>query len=107
MTPYRAAAEAVLRVVDDAVAVLVEGYQAERRQQIRGEESLRREFIDDLLRGDADVARMVERAEPFGLDLGRPHLVVLAAPVRRIADAEGSVAGLWSRPSSLSSAIMT
>lgn len=38
-----AAAEAVLRVVDDAVAVLVEGYQAERRQLIRGEESLRRE----------------------------------------------------------------
>ena len=29
---------------------------------IRHEESLRREFIDDLLRGDADVAGMVERA---------------------------------------------
>jgi sugar diacid utilization regulator len=74
----RAAAEAVLRVVDDAVAVLVEGHQAARRQMIRQEESLRREFIDDLLRGDADVSRMVSRAEPFGLDLGRPHQVVLA-----------------------------
>jgi hypothetical protein len=33
------AAEAVLRVVDAAVAVLVEGYQDERRHMIRREES--------------------------------------------------------------------
>lgn len=76
----RAAAEAVLRVLDDAVGQLVEGHQAARRDLIRQEESLRREVIDDLLRGDADVSRMVERAEPFGLDLGRPHRVALAAP---------------------------
>ncbi|MGH3379710.1 MAG: PucR family transcriptional regulator [Actinoallomurus sp.] len=82
------AAEAVLRVVDAAVAVLVEGHQAERRYMIRREESLRREMIDDLLRGDADVARLVERAEPFGLDLTLAHAVVLAAPGSRIADAE-------------------
>lgn len=77
----RAAAEAVLRVINDAVAVLVEGHQAARRQMIRQEESTRREFVDDLLRGDTDVARLVERAEPFGLDLGRNHQVLLAAPV--------------------------
>jgi sugar diacid utilization regulator len=77
----RAAADAVLRVIDDAVEVLVEGHQAARRQMVRQEEALRREFIDDLLRGDADVSRMVERAEPFGLDLGRAHQVALAAPV--------------------------
>jgi sugar diacid utilization regulator len=77
----RAAADAVLRVIDDAVEVLVEGHQAARRQMVRQEEALRREFIDDLLRGDADVSRMVERAEPFGLDLGRTHQVALAAPV--------------------------
>ena len=47
---------------------------------IRHEEALRREFVDDLLRGDADVARMVERAEPFGLDLSAPHHVALAVP---------------------------
>jgi sugar diacid utilization regulator len=75
----RAAADAVLRVLYDAVGVLVDGYQAARRDMIRWEESLRREFIDDLLRGDADVSGMVERAEPFGLDLGRPHQVALAA----------------------------
>lgn len=76
----RAAAEAVLRVLDDAVAVLVESHQAARRDLIRHEEALRREFVDDLLRGDADISRMVERAEPFGLDLGKPHHVALAVP---------------------------
>jgi len=76
-----AAAEAVLRVVNDAVGALVEGHQAARRQMIRQEESARREFVDDLLRGDTDVARLVQRAEPFGLDLGRNHQVLLAATV--------------------------
>src|SRR5215210_9558637 len=84
----RAAAEAVLRVVNDAVEVLVEGHQAARRQMIRQEESARREFIDDLLRGDTDVSRLVERAEPFGLDLGRSHQVSLAAPVRSSASVD-------------------
>ncbi len=77
----RAAAEAVLRVIDDAVEVLVDGHQQARRDMVRREEALRREVIDDLLRGDADVSQMVERAEPFGLDLGRAHQVALAAPV--------------------------
>ena len=77
----RAAADAVLRVIDDAVEALVDGHQVARRDMVRREEALRREVIDDLLRGDADVSRMVERAEPFGLDLGRAHQVALAAPV--------------------------
>ncbi|MBM7808242.1 sugar diacid utilization regulator [Geodermatophilus bullaregiensis] len=76
----RGAAEAVLRVLDDAVGALVEGHQSERREMIRHEEALRREFVDDLLRGDADVSRMVARAEPFGIDLGKSHQVALAAP---------------------------
>ncbi len=76
----RAAAEAVLRVLDDSIGALVDGHQSARRDMIRYEEALRREFIDDLLRGDADVARMVERAEPFGVDLSKPHHVALAAP---------------------------
>lgn len=76
----RASAETVLRAIGEAIAVLVDSYQAAGRQMIRREESLRRELIDDLLRGDADVSAMVERAEPFGLDLGRPHQVALAAP---------------------------
>src|SRR4051794_3077648 len=76
----RAAAGAVLRVLDDAVSALVDGYTSARREMIRSEEALRREFIDDLLRGDADVSRMVERAEPFGLDLTKAHHVAIAAP---------------------------
>jgi sugar diacid utilization regulator len=75
----RRAAEAVLRVLDDAIGVLVDGHQSERREMIRHEEALRAEFVDDLLRGDADVARMVQRAEPFGIDLGKSHHVALAA----------------------------
>jgi sugar diacid utilization regulator len=87
----RAAAEAVLRVINDAVEVLVEGHQAARRQMIRQEESARREFVDDLLRGDTDVSRLVERAEPFGLDLGRSHQLLLAAPVRSPASVDKAV----------------
>jgi sugar diacid utilization regulator len=85
----RATAETVLRVVTDAVEVLVEGHQDARRQMIRQEESARREFVDDLLRGDTDVSRLVERAEPFGLDLGRKHQILLAAAVSSTARLEG------------------
>ena len=83
----RGAADAVLEVVAGAVALFVDAYQEERRELIRREESLRREFIDDLLRGDADVAGLVERAEPFGLDLTRPHRLALAV---RDGDARGN-----------------
>ena len=62
------------------IPLLVEGYQNAGQQLIRHEETVRREFIDDLLRGDADVASIVQRAEPFGLDLSASHQVVLAGP---------------------------
>jgi sugar diacid utilization regulator len=75
----RRAAEAVLRVLDDAIGVLVDGHQAERRDMIRHEEAQRAEFVDDLLRGDADVSRLVEQAQPFGIDLGTSHRVALVA----------------------------
>ena len=90
----RVAAAAVLHVVDEAVANLAEGYNDARRQMVRWEETLRREFIEDLLRGDADVGRLVERAEPFGLDMARPHQVALAAPSGRLSDAEPAVSPL-------------
>ncbi len=90
----RAAAAAVLHVVDQAVARLAEGYTDARRQMVRWEETLRREFIDDLLRGDADVGRLVERAEPFGLDMARPHQVALAAPSGRLNETESAISAL-------------
>lgn len=74
------AARTLLDRIRRAVPVLVEGYQSAGQQLIRQEESLRREFIDDLLRGDPDIAGIVQRAEPFGLDLSASHQVVLAGP---------------------------
>ncbi|MBF9128394.1 helix-turn-helix domain-containing protein [Plantactinospora sp. S1510] len=90
----RAAATAVLQVVDEAVATLAEGYAVARRDLVRREEALRRELIDDLLRGDSDLGTLVERAEPFGLDLARVHQVALAAPSRRLPDAEAAISAL-------------
>jgi sugar diacid utilization regulator len=90
----RAAATAVLQVVDDAVATLAEGYAVARRDLVRREESLRRELIDDLLRGDSDLGTLVGRAEPFGLDLARVHQVALAAPSRRLPDADAAISAL-------------
>jgi sugar diacid utilization regulator len=92
----RAAAAAVLHVVDDAVATLAEGYAVARRDLVRREESLRRELIDDLLRGDSDLSSLVERAEPFGLDLARVHQVALAAPSRRLPDSDAAISALES-----------
>jgi sugar diacid utilization regulator len=90
----RVAAAAVLRVVDDAVASLAEGYTEARRQMVRWEETLRHEFIEDLLRGDANVGELVERAEPFGLDMARPHQVALAAPAERLDDTTRTIGSL-------------
>jgi sugar diacid utilization regulator len=88
------AAEAVMRAVDRAVASLAEGYTAARREMVQREETLRRELIEDLLRGDADVGALVERAEPFGMDMGQPHQVALAAPAGRLAEAEAAIGQL-------------
>jgi sugar diacid utilization regulator len=90
----RAAADAVLRVVDDAVAAFAEGHAAAGREMVRREETLRRELIEDLLRGDAHLGELAERAEPFGLDLTRSHQVALAAPGRRLPDVEAATTAL-------------
>jgi sugar diacid utilization regulator len=90
----RAAATAVLHVVDEAVATLAEGYAVARRDLVRREEASRRELIDDLLRGDSDLGALVERAEPFGLDLARVHQVALAAPSRRLPDTDAAISAL-------------
>ena len=73
---------------------MAEGYTEARKQMVRQEETLRREFIEDLLRGDADVGRLVERAELFGLDMGRPHQVALAAPTGRLGHADTVISTL-------------
>jgi sugar diacid utilization regulator len=90
----RAAAAAVLQVIDEAVATLAEGYAEARRDLVRWEETLRRELVDDLLRGDSDLGTLVERSEPFGIDLARVHQVVLAAPSRRLPDTDAAISAL-------------
>ena len=80
----RAAATAVLHVVDDAVAAFAEGHAEAGRERVRREETVRRELVEDLLRGDAHLSELVERAEPFGLDLTRAHQVALAEPRHRL-----------------------
>ncbi len=76
----RAAAQTLLDGMRTAVPVLVEGHQTAGQQLVRQEETARRELVDDLLRGDADAAGLVQRAEPFGIDLTAAHQVLLAAP---------------------------
>lgn len=90
----RTAAETFLRVVTDAVGNLAEGHTEARRQHVRWEETLRRELVDDLLRGDADVGSLVQRAEPFGLDLSRTHRVALAMSRGRLPDDQAATSSL-------------
>lgn len=90
----RAAAGAVLRVVDDAVATFAEGYAEAGREMVRREATLRRALVEDLLRGDAHLSELVERAEPFGLDLTRAHQVALAQPGRRLSSVEAATTAL-------------
>lgn len=90
----REAAAAVLHVVVAAVARLVDGHNEVRREMVRWEETIRHDFIEDLLRGDADVGRLVERAEPFGLDMSRPHQVALAAPAGQLNAANPAISSL-------------
>jgi sugar diacid utilization regulator len=80
----RAAAEALLQVVDEAVAAFADGHAEAGRELVRREEALRRDLVDDLLRGDSHLSELVERAEPFGLDLTRAHQVALAEPGERL-----------------------
>ena len=90
----RAAATAVLQVVDDAVASFAEGHAEAGRERVRREETVRRELVEDLLRGDAHLSQLVERAEPFGLDLTRAHQVALAEPRQRLSSIAAATTAL-------------
>jgi sugar diacid utilization regulator len=90
----RAVTEAVLQAIDDAVASFADGHAEAGRELIRREETLRRELVDDLLRGDAHLSQLVERAEPFGLDLTRAHQVALAQPSQRLPSITAATSAL-------------
>lgn len=77
-TEVQRAGEAVLTALDAAVLALGEGHQRAQRLLVRQDEAARGEFVDDLLYGRSDPGRLAERAERFGLRLGRGHAVAVA-----------------------------
>lgn len=82
--------EAVWHAADDALAALAAGYLQAQRLVVRREESARLQFLDGLLSGSADVGALVERAEPYGLNLAAAHLVAVAR-VGQPAEADARV----------------
>ena len=90
----RAAAEALLQVMEEAVVTFTEGHAEAGREMVRWEEALRRELIEDLLRGDAHLSELVQRAQPFGLDLTRAHQVALARPEQGSSSIEAATHSL-------------
>jgi sugar diacid utilization regulator len=74
------------------VAVLSEGYESGQRRAVRREESVRREFVDDLLSGGSDPDGLAARAARFGFNIAGAH-VVLVAGTRRVLEDAGPVHG--------------
>lgn len=83
-----AVASALIRAIGDATVALTEGYETAHRAAIRGEEAMRREFVDDLLNGRTALGRLAERAERFGLRLVGPHSVAVARTDKPFAAGE-------------------
>lgn len=106
----RAAGQRVLRICDDAVAALAKGYAATRRALLRHEESLRREFVDDLLGGGAEPEGLLARAESYGLHLAGAHVVLLADGPDPFHDASpllGELAAALAEPTTPTEALVT
>ncbi|MCF6523759.1 helix-turn-helix domain-containing protein [Streptomyces sp. JJ36] len=83
--------DAILATLDAAVAALGEGHERAQRIAVRQEEGERREFIDDLLYGRSDLGRLSERAQRFGLHLGRVHAVAVATGAEKYDDVHPTV----------------
>ena len=80
-------ASTMFRAADDAAEALAEGYAETQRRTVRFEESLRREFVDDLLAGTTAVQQLRERANRFGFNIAGTHHVVVAGGERPLVDA--------------------
>jgi hypothetical protein len=81
-------AVAILRTAQDATVAITEGYESGRRSVIRREEAARREFIEDLLSGHADLGQLAERAQRFGFRLVGPHQVAVARSATAFVEGE-------------------
>jgi len=76
----------MFRAADDVAAALAEGCERAQRRTVRFEESLRREFVDDLLGGTTNPESLREPAVRFGFNLAGVHHVVVARTGRRLVD---------------------
>ena len=81
-----AVAATLFRAADDAAEALAEGYEQAQRRTVRFEESMRREFVDDLLSGTAEPDLLQQRAARFGFNLAGSHVVAVARGDRRLVD---------------------
>ncbi|MEV6714585.1 helix-turn-helix domain-containing protein [Lentzea sp. NPDC051208] len=70
--------DALFQAAEDAVGELTKGYEESQRWTLRRDESLRHEFIDDLLTG-RDLGQLAERAERYGLQLAGTNVVAAAS----------------------------
>lgn len=82
-----AAAGGLFRAADDAAEALAEGHESAQRQSVRREETIRREFVDDLLSGGGHPDLIGERAARFGFNMAGTHQVTVARTQRVVADA--------------------
>jgi DNA-binding PucR family transcriptional regulator len=83
--------DALLAAVDAAISALGEGHEHAQWLAMRQEEGERREFVDDLLYGRSDLGGLAERAQRFGLRLGRSHAVAVAAGEEKYDDVHPTV----------------
>lgn len=86
-----ATGEAIFRAADAALAAVARGFGNARQSLVRQEESERREFIDDLLGGSGELAKMVARSDRHGLSITAPHTVIVARAVDGVPDAAALV----------------
>lgn len=91
----RRVGEAVFRAAEDSVGELTKGYEETQRWTVRREESLRREFVDDLLTG-RDVGQLAERAERYGLRLAGTNIVAAACSSKPFLDSDAASANVQS-----------
>lgn len=78
------------RVSEQAVSSLAEGFETAQRASIRAEESLRREFLDDLLSADPDAIQLAQTAGDLDFP-GFDHAVVAVADAQRPLSDAGPV----------------
>ena len=87
--------ETVFRAAEEAVGELTKGYEETQRWTVRREESLRREFVDDLLTG-RDVGQLAERAERYGLRLAGTNVVAAACSSKPFLESDAAAANVQS-----------